>query len=217
MFERIVETQQEDYFDSLENAREYARDAEKSAKMRFKGFLKILNSLNIKGNYVEIGAGSGILATMIAEHNKHINITATDPSETMLTIAKEYIDKKNMSNQIELIAGDVENEEFLKKLKTYDVIYSTFSLHHWKNPEKVISNLLNILNDQGALLIYDLKRVWWLHWIPRQSGFFQSIRASYRPSEIRKMLGKIGITNYRLTNIFPFFLYNITVRKGEPL
>lgn len=214
MFKRIIESHQEDYFGSLENAREYAKDAEKSAKMKYKGFLKIFNSLNIKGNCLEIGAGSGILATMIVENNKDIKITATDTSESMLTIAKEYIDKKNMNNQINFIEGDVEDNDFRKKLKTYDVIYSTFSLHHWKNPKKVILILLNMLNDQGALLIYDLKRVCWLYWIPKQNGFFQSIRASYKPKEISLLFEKIGITNYTLTNIFPFFLYNVTIRKG---
>lgn len=214
MFKRIIESHQEDYFDSLENARKYAEYAEKSANMRFEGFLKILTSLNIKGNYLEIGAGSGILATMIVENNNDIHITATDASSSMLTIAKEYIDKKDMNNQIQLIAGDIEDDDFLKKLKTYDLIYSTFSLHHWQDPEKVISNLLNILDDQGALLIYDLKRVWWLYCIPKQSGFFQSIRASYNPNEIKVLLEKIRITNYTLTNIFPYFLYNVTIRKS---
>lgn len=214
MFNRIVESDQEDYFDSMENAREYARIAEKSAKMRFDGFLKILNSLNIKGNYLEIGAGSGILATMIAEKYNDINITATDTSKSMLTIAKEYINEKNMDDQIQLVAGDVEDEDFLKSLKKYDLIYSTFSMHHWKNPEKVVLNLYNMLNDQGALLIYDLKRVWWLYLIPKQSGFLKSIRASYKPIEIKKLFTEIGITNYNLTNIFPFFLYNITIRKN---
>ncbi len=214
MSKRVIESDHEDYFESMENAREYARIAEKSAKMRFGSFLKILKSLNIKGNYLEIGAGSGILATMIAEMQSDIYITATDTSENMLTIAKEHIDKKNMRDRIEIIAGDAENEDFLKKLKKYDLIYSTFSMHHWKNPQKVILNLLNILNGQGALLIYDLKRVWWLHWIPKQSGFLKSIRASYRPKEIKKMFADIGINNYKLTNIFPFFLYNITIRKN---
>lgn len=214
MFNRIVESDQEDYFVSMENAREYARISEKSAKMRFDGFLKILNSLSIKGNYLEIGAGSGILATMIAENNTDINITATDSSESMLTIAKEYISKKNMDDHIQLVAGNVENEEFLKELKTYDLIYSTFSMHHWKNPGKVILNLLNILNNRGALLIYDLKRVWWLYCIPKQSGFLKSIRASYKPKEIKKLFAEIGIKNYKLTNIFPFFLYNITIKKN---
>jgi 2-polyprenyl-3-methyl-5-hydroxy-6-metoxy-1,4-benzoquinol methylase len=213
MFKRVIESDHGDYFDSMENAREYARTAEKSAKMRFGGFLKILNSLNIKGNYLEIGAGSGILATMIAEMRGDIHITATDTSENMLTIAKEYIDKRNIYDRIQLIAGDVENENFLKRLKKYDLIYSTFSMHHWKNPQKIILNLFNILNDQGALLIYDLKRVWWLYWIPKQSGFLKSIRASYRPKEIKKMFADAGIKNYKLTNIFPFFLHNITIRK----
>lgn len=215
MFNRKIETHQEDFFDDLDNAREYARNAEKSAKRRFDGFLKVLHLVNIKGNYLEVGAGSGILATMIVEKYNDVQITATDSSATMLTIAKEYIDNKSLNDRIQLMTGNIEDDEFIKKLGYYDLIYSTFSLHHWKNPTKIISKLMDLLNENGALILYDLKRVWWLYWIPKQSGFFKSIRAAYTTKEIKQMLNGIGITNYTSTTVIPFFLQNITILKSE--
>ncbi len=213
MFKRIVEDHQEEYFTGIEKARKYAEEAAKSSNRRFRGFLKRLNSLNIIGNYLEIGAGSGILATMITRNNKDINITAVEISSDMVTVANEYLEKGKLKSQIEFMEGNICDKKLLSKLGKYDLIYSTFSLHHWDDPKKIIVDLMKLLNDNGILMIYDLKRVWWLYWIPKQNGFFKSIRASYKKHEIKEMLSSINLVKYKIENIFPFFLQNITIRK----
>jgi 2-polyprenyl-3-methyl-5-hydroxy-6-metoxy-1,4-benzoquinol methylase len=213
MPKRIIEDHQEDFFSGLENARKYAEEAEKSSKMRFRGFLKRLRESNVKGRYLEVGAGSGILATMIAENDRDVSITALDISSDMVSVAGEYIEKKGLQSQILPITGNIEDEDYIRTLGTFDFIYSTFSLHHWSNPVAVINNLMQLLNDQGILMIYDLKRVWWLYWIPIENGFFKSIRAAYKPDEIRMILQKTTATRYKIETLFPFFLQNITLRK----
>jgi 2-polyprenyl-3-methyl-5-hydroxy-6-metoxy-1,4-benzoquinol methylase len=213
MPKRIIEDHQEDFFSGLENARKYAEEAEKSSKMRFRGFLKRLRESNVKGRYLEVGAGSGIMATMIAENDRDVSITALDISSDMVSVAGEYIEKKGLQSQILPITGNIEDEDYIRTLGTFDFIYSTFSLHHWSNPVAVINNLMQLLNDQGILMIYDLKRVWWLYWIPIKNGFFKSIRAAYKPDEIRMILQKTTATRYKIETLFPFFLQNITLRK----
>ena len=213
MFRRIVEDHQDESFSSIENAREYAESAEKSSSMRFRGFLNRLKSLDIKGKYLEIGAGSGLLAAMIAGNHRDVNIAAVEISPDMITVANENIKKKGLDSQIQFVAANIEDENVLQSLGTYDLIYSTFSLHHWKNPREMIRNSLRLLNDGGVLMIYDLKRVWWLYWIPKQNGFFKSIKASYKPYEIKNIFRNIGINKYEIINIFPFFMQNITIWK----
>ncbi len=213
MLKRIVEDHQNEVFNGIENARKYAEESEKSSKMRFRGFLKRIDKLNIKGNYLEIGAGSGTLATMIAKRNKDINITAIEISSDMITVANECIKKESLESQISFIEGNIEDDNFSEQLGKYDLIYSTFSLHHWQNPEKVIKNLIQYLKEDGMLLIFDLKRVWWLYWIHKQTGFYKSIRASYKQNEIKEMLKTIGVEKYKINVIFPYFLQNIIIRK----
>ncbi len=213
MLKRIVEEHQNESFSGIENARKYAEEFEKSSKTRFRGLLNKLTDLDIKGNYLEVGAGSGTLAGMIVERDENINITGIEISTDMVTVANEYIKKKGLEQRINIINGDIEDEKLIKELGKFDLIYSTFSLHHWDNPKKVITNLMQYLNDNGVLLIYDLKRVWWLYWVPKQNGFFKSIRASYKPKEIEEILDTIGIKNYKIENIFPFFMQNITIWK----
>ena len=94
MLKRIVENHQDEHFRGIENAREYAKEAEKSSKMRFRGFLNKLAILNIKGEYLEVGAGTGTLAAMIAKDNRKINITAIEMSPDMIAVGNEYIKKK---------------------------------------------------------------------------------------------------------------------------
>lgn len=213
MLKRIVEGHQNESFSGIENARKYAEESEKSSKTRFRGLLNKLTDLDIKGNYLEVGAGSGTLAGMIVERDENINITGIEISTDMVTVANEYIKKKGLEKRINIINGDIEDKKLIKELGKFDLIYSTFSLHHWDNPNKVITNLMQYLNDNGVLLIYDLKRVWWLYWVPKQNGFFKSIRASYKPKEIEEILDTIGIKNYKIENIFPFFMQNITIWK----
>lgn len=213
MLKRVVEEQQNDAFLGIENARKYAEEAEKSSKMRFGGFLKRLNNLNINGKYLEIGAGSGVLAAMIAKNNKDIDITAVEPSSDMITVANEYIENENLTSQINFVKGNITDEVFMQRLGKYDLIYSTLSLHHWDDPQKTIKNLMKLLNENGVLMIFDLKRVWWLYWVPSQSGFYKSIRAAYLKHELEEMLKSININKYKIENIFPFFLQNITIKK----
>ncbi len=213
MLKRIVENHQDENFTGIENARKYAEEAEKSSKMRFRGFLKKLAILSIKGKYLEVGAGSGTLAAMIAEHNKNINITAIEISPDMITVGNEYIKKKKLESHVGFINGNIEDDKLLDKLGKFDLVYSTFSLHHWENPEKAIKNLMEYVKDDGILLIYDLKRVWWLYWIPNQNGFFKSIRASYKPYEIKKILSNLCVKKYEIKNVFPFFMQNIIIWK----
>ena len=213
MFRRIVEDHQDESFSSIENAREYAESAEKSSGMRFRGFLNRLKSLDVRGKYLEIGAGSGLLAAMIAGNHKDVSITAAEISPDMITVANENIKKKGLDSQIQFIAANIEDESVLQSLGKYDLIYSTFSLHHWENPKQMIGNSMKLLNDRGVLMIYDLRRVWWLYWIPRQTGFLKSIRSSYKAHEIREALREMGVGKFEITSIFPFFMQNITIWK----
>ncbi len=213
MLKRIIEDHQQEYSTGLENAQRYAEGAEKASKMRFRGFLKKLNALGIQGNYLEVGAGAGTLAADICESNKNIDVLALDVSPDMVTVANQIIKKKNLDSRIKCISGNIEDEEFASSLGKFDLVYTTFTLHHFEDPKRAVINMFGCLKDDGVLLIYDLKRVWWLYWVPKQSGFFNSIRAAFRPHEIKGLLNDIGINKYKVNVIFPYFMQNITIWK----
>jgi SAM-dependent methyltransferase len=110
------------------------------------------------------------------------------------------------------VEGDVENEKTISSLGRFDLIYSTYSLHHWEDPVKVIRNCLKSLTDNGVLYIYDLRRAWWLYYLPVKNGFFKSIRAAYNKIELIKMLESAGLRNYRIQSDFPF-MHSLICKK----
>jgi len=79
-----------------------------------------------------------------------------------------------------------------------DLIYSTFSLHHWSNPVKGIKNLYDSLGRNRILFIYDCFRGGIFYYIKIKRGIWESIRASYNPVDIQKMLKGVNIMNYSI-------------------
>ena len=82
-----------------------------------------------------------------------------------------------------------------------------------EKPKKVIRNLIRAVADDGVLYLHDLRRVWWLYWVPPYNGFFKSIRAAYLPKEARGMLRELGMDGYEIKREFPF-MQSIIVRKN---
>lgn len=211
MFERKAEMHQEESFVGLEAAKKYVEKAQKS-RMRYRAFLNNLESLDIQGKYLDVGAGTGNLAMIVAQNNPKVEITALELSADMVTLGEENIRKKGFQDQIKFIKGDAAEKELLTELGQFDLIYSTYSLHHWKNPRKVIDNLMSNLGDHGTIYLYDLRRVWWLYWIPIRHGFFNSIRAAYVSSEVKEMLADYRPEHCEIRYEFPF-MQSVIIRQ----
>ena len=211
MFKRVTESNQDDIFSSIDDARKYSESAKRSM-MRYKAFLVNLQSLDIKGKYLEVGAGPGVLTVEIARTYPDVEITALELLPDMVTVGREYVAENSLDNRIKFVVGDVEDEKFLHSLGEFDLVYSTYSLHHWSNPDKAVVNLCSAVKKGGTLYIYDLRRVWWLYWIPIKNGFFNSIRASYLQSEIKLLLRDLGIENTEIKTEFPF-MHSLFVKK----
>ncbi len=202
----------EDYFFDTENAKKYLDDVKSASKTRFSNFLSSIKKLNIKGKYLEIGCGPGVLTQIVATQHSNAEITANDISPEMIKLAQQDL-SESLKERINYTIGDACDINTIKGLGKFDLIYSTFTLHHWDNAETAVNNLYSMLNDDGILYIHDLKRVFWLYYIKKQTGFFKSIRASYKPNEIREMLNKSGISKYKIKTIFPFFMQSVLIRK----
>lgn len=204
---------QQEAITGIDRARKYAEDQKKYVKFLYAPLLKDVKALKLDGDFLEIGAGPGLLSILIAERNPNVNITIADISSDMVTVADEYVKAKNLQGRIRCLVVDANDEGTIARLGQFDLVYSTFSMHHWKDPIKSISNLWSSVKDNGLLYIYDFKRVWWLSHLPIKSGDIDSIRASYTPLEIRNMLKKLNITNFELKTRFPCFIQSIIACK----
>jgi SAM-dependent methyltransferase len=194
----------------------YVQRHRKHAASQYGAFMKDLgwlasNQLPPGSRFLEVGPGPGFLTASIAEKYPHMEINALEPSGDMIAVAEKVVGKSHAPGRIRFIKGKVEDESLVNRLGKFDLVYSTFSLHHWEDPVRAIRAMHRILSDRGVLMLHDFKRVAWLYWLPLRNGFVDSIRAAYRKSEIKKILAEAGIGQYRITTRFPYFWSTITI------
>ena len=199
-------------FESSEQTQSYIEYSKKSSEASYSRFFSTLKKLDIKGNYLDIGSGPGLITQSVAEQHPDIQITGVDISKEMVDFALSDRQKK-LKDRLNYAYGDACKMGTIAELGKFNFIYSTFTMHHWDDARLGIKNLYSMLNRGGILYIYDLKRVWWLYYINSKSGFFQSIKASYLTKEIDAMLKELGINNYTIQTIFPFFMIELIIER----
>lgn len=134
-----------------EGAKRYDKAVSRLSSLLYWHAIRDLKKLGVKERYLEAGCGPGILALKIAEEFG-VEVVAFDLSESMVKIARERARRENAS--VDFRVGDVENDYFGE----FDVVYSTFSLHHWANPEKGLKNLWRMVKPGGVLYILDARK-----------------------------------------------------------
>lgn len=93
----------------------------------------------------DYGCGNGYLLTLIAEKNPQIKCTGID-----------YFEKYKIEriNHTSLQWIDKEDVETLSQ-KKFDIIISTFALHHFQYPLAELKRIYDLLNDQGVMIFFD--------------------------------------------------------------
>lgn len=202
MFARIIECGDEGALVGAENSVRYARMAERFRIFHW-GFLRHLETLTVGNRYLEIGPGPAVLTAEVARRKPDAHITGIDLSPEMVMIGRGTVARAGLADRVRLLVGDAGDEDVIGSLGEFDLVYSTFSLHHWEHPKQVMRNLMAALADGGTIYIHDLRRAWLMYMVPSDFGFWKSIRASFLEQDIHDMLVDLGINHYRIWNVFP--------------
>jgi len=211
MSDRVVQSQ--GVITGIERARDYAERHKKYAGLMYRDLLRTIKALNISGRCLDVGAGPGLQAIMVASENPNMSVTAVDLSPDMAAVAGDYIRESRLEDRVSYVVGDVGDEKMLEKLGKFDLVYSTFSLHYWDAPEKSIRNLWKSVADNGTLYLYDFKRIGWLCSLSLKMNEMKSMKASFTPDEVRSMFKRLGVSNYSIKVPFPFLFLSIIARK----
>jgi len=166
----VIEYNQKSSFSRLDNARKYAESA-KNSTMRDRAFFKNIQSLDIQGRCLEVGAGPGILMSEIARRSPEVDITAVEVSQFMVTVGRDCVSANNLEDRITFVVGDVQDKPLFRSLGEFDFVYSAYALHHWPDLTRAIVNVTNAVAKGGILYLYDLRRVWWRYRIPSKMDF----------------------------------------------
>ena len=217
MLKRIPHTSQ-DITGQLKTE-EYVQNHEKHARIQFKAFLTELTRqqrryrLLSNGRFLEIGSGPGFLTALIADQYPKAEMNALELSPDMISIAKTVVNRTQPSSRVRFIEGNVDDRSLMARLGKFDLIFSTFSLHHWEHPVQAMKAMYRALKEGGLMMLHDLKRVPWLYLLPTQNGFITSIRAAYRPFEIKRMISEAKINDFKIKTAFPYFWYTLLIGK----
>lgn len=106
-----------------------------------------------KINVIDLGCGTGTLSLKIKEFFPNAQLTCMDMTKNMLELAKI---KLSEHKNIEYILENFYTFNFNKK---YDLVISSFALHHLVTPEDKISfyqKIYNSLNENGCFYNLDI-------------------------------------------------------------
>ena len=104
----------------------------------------------INNNAMEFGCGTGLITFNLK--NKFKDIMMVDNSAGMIEEVNKKIKNQNVNN-IRTWCGDIDEIDDKNK---YDVIYTSMTLHHIINIDKVLEKLYSLLSLEGELYIVDL-------------------------------------------------------------
>lgn len=143
---------------------------------------------------LDVGAGTGLLSSLILQKYPKADVTLIDISDKMLEIAKERFKHKR---NVHYIVGDYSNYPFDG---TYDVVMSALSIHHLTDEEKerFYKRVYHLLNPGGIFINADqvlgetpfLENLYKEDWKNKieQSGLTkEEIQAAYERTKLDKM------------------------------
>jgi ubiquinone/menaquinone biosynthesis C-methylase UbiE len=174
MLKRISHSSQ-DISGELET-KEYVQHHEKHARAQFKAFMvelarrQQMHPSLPSGRFLEIGSGPGFLTAFMAEQYLKAEINALELSPAMISIAKKVVGRSQPSSRVRFIEGSVDDRSLMARLGKFDLVYSTFSMHHWEQPVLAIKSMYRALRKGGLVMLHDLKRVPWLYLFPARKG-----------------------------------------------
>ena len=170
--------------------------------------LKLVNA----GEAVDLGCGPGYFVLEMAEQAPELHVTGIDLSNEMLAQAKGYAHGSAAKDRVIFMPGDAAKIPFPDR--SVDLVASTLSLHHWRDPVIVLNEIARVLRPGGGYMIFDLRRdmsspAYLLLWfatnfvVPaalyRINEPLNSRNAAYTPDEAAQLADQSNLRGWRIT------------------
>jgi ubiquinone/menaquinone biosynthesis C-methylase UbiE len=108
------------------------------------------------GTALEVGSGPGRLAVEMAGFAPELQITGLDITPDMVDMANRRAMEAGVAGRVRFEVGDVGAMPFDDS--QFDLVVSTFSMHHWPDPARGMAEIQRVLKPGGVGYIYDLSR-----------------------------------------------------------
>ena len=106
-----------------------------------------------QGNVLDIGTGRGLLLIKIAQKSERLKAYGIDISNKAIDAARRDALASGLANAPQFEVGDVCALPFEDEF--FDLVVSTFSLHHWPDATAGLNEIFRVLKPGGEAWIYD--------------------------------------------------------------
>lgn len=105
---------------------------------------------------LEVGCGPGHLSVRLAGHHG-LDVTGLDLDPEMIARAEQNAAQSATEavRQPRFVVGDVAELPFDDA--SFDIVVSTFSMHHWSDPAAGLGEIARVLRPRGRALIWDFR------------------------------------------------------------
>jgi ubiquinone/menaquinone biosynthesis C-methylase UbiE len=166
------------------------------------------------GRVLDVGTGPGFVAIAVAKllQGSGCEVVGLDLSRAMLTLAAENAAKAGLDGMLTWREGDARAMPFDDG--EFDFVVCNDSLHHWEYPPAIFDEIARVLKDDGQCIVHDSKRLqrraprlvaWGIGMlIPRdfRVHYWNSIKSSYTPVELRALLERSRLQGWRVVEDF---------------
>jgi ubiquinone/menaquinone biosynthesis C-methylase UbiE len=113
-------------------------------------------ALRQEGQAADLGCGPGHLAIKLAQAAPALQVIGVDLSGEMLAQAGEHARRSGLEGRLSFRKGDA--AQIPLPDGSLDLVVSTASLHHWRDPAGALDEIARVLRPGGSFLIFDLRR-----------------------------------------------------------
>ncbi|MBI2954930.1 MAG: class I SAM-dependent methyltransferase [Chloroflexi bacterium] len=115
------------------------------------------------GAALDAGSGPGHLSVRLGQIAQGLTITGVDIDASMVELAIRRAREARVADRVHFEVGDVGALPFPDR--QFDIVFSTFSLHHWPDPAQALAEVYRVLRPGGCAYIYDVAH--WLQHVER--------------------------------------------------
>lgn len=169
-------------------------------------------ALRARGLAADLGCGPGLLALELARQAPGLQVIGLDLAEGMVRQGQERARQAGLSGRVLFRLGDVESLPFADD--SLDLVVSTLSLHHWRDPVRVLDEIERVLVPGGGFVILDLRRdlsapAYLLLWFAQNVVLPEVLRradeplgsrhAAYTPEEAARLVEQSRLRGWRIS------------------
>jgi len=198
MLDRVLEPE---VMDSAEEARDYDTMDHRTVNRIFAAdFLAVWQG---QGPVLDVGAGTAQIPIELCKQATGFRIVAIDLAEHMLALGRDNVRAAGLEQRIALERQDAKQLSY--EHGSFGAVISNSIVHHIPEPQRVLAEMVRVLQPGGVLFVRDLLRPPDLATLRQlvhsyagdanahqQKMFAESLHAALTLTEIRQLAAELG-------------------------